>query len=80
MARTIEAWAFGLLASAIIAGLVVKWLEPSYDWGLGRARCNVCFRVPSTVVGPAFEKFKLTHHRKILPPDSSAPASGRFSL
>jgi hypothetical protein len=33
MARTIEAWAFGLLGSAIIAGLVVKWLEPSYDWG-----------------------------------------------
>jgi hypothetical protein len=41
VARTIEAWAFGLLASAIIAGLVVKWLEPSYDWGtwgvLGRS-------------------------------------------
>ena len=33
MARTIEVWALGLLASAIIAGLVVKWLEPSSDWG-----------------------------------------------
>jgi heme/copper-type cytochrome/quinol oxidase subunit 3 len=36
MARTIAIWIFGLLASAIIGGLVGSRLEPmySYDWGV----------------------------------------------
>jgi len=36
MARTVAIWIFGLLASAIIGGLVGSRLEPmySYDWGV----------------------------------------------
>jgi len=36
MARTIAIWVFGLLASAIIGGLVASRLEPAYsnDWGV----------------------------------------------
>jgi hypothetical protein len=36
MARTVAIWIFGLLASAIIGGLVGSRLEPvySYDWGM----------------------------------------------
>jgi hypothetical protein len=54
MARTIAIWIFGLLASAIIGGLVGSRLEPmySYDWGgLGRSRRNACLRMSSAMVG-----------------------------
>jgi hypothetical protein len=36
VARTIAIWVFGLLASALIGGLVASRLEPPYshDWGV----------------------------------------------
>jgi hypothetical protein len=36
MARTIGIWIFGVLASAIVGGLIGSRMEPAYsnDWGL----------------------------------------------